>query len=156
MSIIKEEKRTIIIFLIEISIPLIVFVIIPMSIYLYGRHLYAGTVLDATHWKITLPSTDEMKKVLKEHAEYGPHGDGLRHSIYIVDRNKIKLKFRIDLSTDIEDICLQYCDELETQEKYIPDFSQEYRWRKFEEYQNTLILLYFVDTQELHIFEDIL
>lgn len=97
----------------------------------------------------------DMKKLLSEHAEIGPHGEGLRHSIYTVERDEIKLRFRIDLCTDIEDMCLEYCDELGTADKYTPDFTQEYRWLKFEEEQDALILLYFVNTHQFHVFEDI-
>lgn len=42
-----------------------------------------------------------------------------------------------------------------TADTYIPDFFAEYRWRKFEKYGDTLILLYFPETNQLHIFEDI-
>lgn len=101
-----------------------------------------------------LPAKKEMDEVLSEHSEIGPHGEGIRHSIYIVERNEIKLRLRIDTKADIENTCLEYCEDAGTSNEYIPDFSQEYRWRKFEKYQDTLILVYFVETKELHVFEN--
>lgn len=56
-----------------------------------------------------------MEKVLKEHSEYGLHGEGLRHSIYVVERNKIELQFRTDPNADIARVCLEYCQELGTE-----------------------------------------
>lgn len=106
------------------------------------------------YWGIALPSKKEMEKVLKEHTEYGPHGEGVRHSIYVVERNKIELQFRTNPDADIERICLEYCEELGTEKEYMPDFSQEYRWREIEKYDDTLVLVYFVEKGELQVFED--
>lgn len=154
MSVLKREQRTIIIFLIEISIPLFIFVGIPLGIYILATHEDTGKVIRESYWGIVLPTEKEMDEILRERTETGFHGESLRHSIYIVERNEIKLKLRVDTMTDIETTCLEYCENVDTDEKYIPDFSQEYRWRKFEKYQDTLILVYFVDTKELHIFEN--
>lgn len=155
MSIIKREKRTIILLLIEIAIPIICLIGIPLGTSMYILRDYKDSVIDESYWALDLPSRKEMKKVLKEHTEYGPHGEGLRHSIYTVERSEIELQFRVDSDEDIEDMCLGYCEKLETEKEYFPDFAQEYRWRKYEKYQDTLILLYFVETNQLHVFEDI-
>ena len=154
MSVLKREKRTIIIFLIEISIPLFFFVGIPLGIYILATHEDTGKVIRESDWGIALPTEKEMDEVLKERTETGFHGESLRHSIYIVERNEIKLKLRVDTKTGIEIACLEYCEDVGTDDEYMPDFSQEYRWRKFEKYQDTLILVYFVETKELHVFEN--
>ncbi|MDE6751091.1 MAG: hypothetical protein K2K21_18795 [Lachnospiraceae bacterium] len=154
MSVLKREKRTIIIFLIEISIPLFIFVGIPLGIYIITTLRNSSIVIQEAYWGIVLPAKKEMEEVLSEHSEIGPHGEGLYHSIYVVERNEIKLRLRIDTKSDIENTCLEYCEDAGTADEYMPDFSQEYRWRKFEKYQDTLILVYFVATKELHIFED--
>lgn len=154
LSVLKRERRTIIIFLIEICIPLFFFVGIPLSIYILATHENTGKVIQEPYWGIALPSKKGMDEVMKERTETGFHGESLRHSIYMVERNEIKFRFRVDTNADIEITCLEFCDDVSTDEEYIPDFSQEYRWRKFEKYQDTLILVYFVETKELHIFEN--
>lgn len=154
LSVLKREKRTIIIFLIEIGIPLFIFVGIPLGIYILSTHEDTGKVIRESYWGIVLPTEKEMDEILRERTETGFHGESLRHSIYVVARNEIKFKLRIDTKTDIENACLEYCENAGTDEEYMPDFSQEYRWRKIEKNQDTLILVYFVDTKELHIFEN--
>ena len=104
MSILKREKRTIIILLIEITIPIICLIGIPLGTYMYLVRDYRDLVIDESYWAVDLPSRKEMKKVLKEHTEYESHGEGLRHSIYTVGRSKIELQFRVDSDEDIEDI----------------------------------------------------
>lgn len=96
MPILKREKRTIIILLIEIAIPIICLIGIPLVMSMYVTRDQRSSVIDESHWGVDLPSTKEMKKVLKEHTKYGPHGEGLRHGIYTVDRSEIELQFRID------------------------------------------------------------
>ncbi len=130
LSVLKYERRTIIIFLIEISIPLFFFVGIPLSIYILATHEKTDKVIHEAYWGIVLPDKKEMEEVLIEHSEIGPHGEGLYHSIYVVKRNEIKLRLRIDTKADIENICLEYCEDAGTADEYMPDFSQEYRWRK--------------------------
>lgn len=156
ISTIKQEWKSLLIFFSVTCMLISVYVYVFFGPYLYVRYKYANKVLAASgSWNISLPAKSEMDKVLSEHSEIGPHGDALRHSIYVVDRDKIKLKFRIDTNDDIEEICLEYCNKLKTADSYIPDFFAEYRWRKFEKYGDTLILLYFPETNQLHIFEDI-
>lgn len=104
MSIIKREKRTIILLLIEIAIPIICLIGIPLGTSMYILRDYKDSVIDESYWALDLPSRKEMKKILKEHTEYGPHGEGLRHSIYTVERSEIELQFRVDSDEDIEDI----------------------------------------------------
>lgn len=96
MSILKCEKKTIIILLIEIAIPIICLIGIPLVTSMYVTRNQRSSVIDESHWGVDLPSTKEMKKVLKEHTEYGPHGEGLRHGIYTVERSEIELQLRID------------------------------------------------------------
>lgn len=155
MSIIRREKKSFIIVFIEIAVLLIGLIGIPLGIYMHDMADNAGRVIDESYWQITLPSDKEMEKVLKEHTGYGPHGEGIRHGVYIVERNKIKQQFRTDPNAEIEELCMGYCEELETEQEYRPDFSQEYRWRKFEKYDDTLILVYFADEERLHVFVDI-
>ena len=50
---------------------------------------------------------------------------------------------------------MQFCEELKTDEGFVPDFEKKYQWRKYTIYDDTLILLYFVETGYLHIFQDI-
>ncbi len=154
MPILKREKKTIIILLIEIAIPIIFLIGIPLVASRYVMYDQRSSVIDESHWGVDLPSVKEMKKVLKEHTDYGPHGEGIRHGIYTVERDKISLRFRMDADEDVENLCREYCGELGTEQEYVPDFTQEYRWLKYEKYQDTLILLYFADTKGLHVFED--
>ena len=58
------------------------------------------------YWGIVLPAKKEMEEILSEHSEIRPHGEGLRHSIYVVERNDIKLRLRIDTKSDIGTACL--------------------------------------------------
>lgn len=150
----KREKSTIIIFLIEISIPLFFFVGIPLGIFMLATHEDSGKVIRESYWGIALPTSKEMDNVLSERTETGPHGECMRHSIYVVERNEINFKFRIDTEDDVETKCSEYCEKVGTAVEYMPDFSKEYRWRKFEKEQDTLILVYFVETKQLHIFEE--
>ena len=66
----------------------------------------------------------------------------------------IQITFRADKSMDVEGVCEEYCEKLETQSSYIPDFSQKYIWILHQKYDDTLILLYFPDIEELHVFEE--
>ena len=131
LSVLKRERRSIIIFLIEISIPLFFFVGIPLGIYILATHEDTGKVIRESYWGIVLPTEKEIDKVMKERTETGFHGESLRHSIYVVERNEINFRLRMDTKTDIEIACLEYCENVDTDEEYIPDFSQKYRWRKF-------------------------
>ena len=134
---------------------LLVFVGIPVSIYLHDRVVFANpnNAIMEDYWMISLPKKSEMKQIMKEHTPYGPHGEATHHSIYEVKRSKIQFTFRADPSAEIEDACKAYCDKLETQSSDVPDFSQKYSWFLSEKNQDTLILLYFSELGEFHIFE---
>ena len=51
-------------------------------------------------------------------------------------------------------MCVEYCEKIETQSSYVPDFTQKYIWILHKKYDDTLILLYFPDIEELHVFEE--
>lgn len=97
LSVLKREKRTIIIFLIEIGIPLFIFVGIPLGIYILSTHEDTGKVIRESYWGIVLPTEKEMDEILRERTETGFHGESLRHSIYVVERNEIKFNFGLIL-----------------------------------------------------------
>ena len=61
---IKREKRSIILLLIEIAIPIICLVGISLGIVMYIRRDYKDLAIDESYWAIDLPSRKEMKKVI--------------------------------------------------------------------------------------------
>lgn len=135
---------------------LLVFIGIAAFAYWHDRFVYANpnNVIREDYWQLMLPKKSEMEQVMKEHTPYGPHGEAIHHSIYGVGRGEIQLSFCTGTNADIENACKEYCKRLETQGSYVPDFSQEYIWILRQKYDDTLILLYFPDIEELHIFEE--
>ena len=154
-KVLKKEKVIKCILLIQMGFLIFCFAIIPLIIYLYGHFIILdqSEVIDESYWEISLPK--EMKKILKEQTAIGFHGEGIRHSVYDVERSEINIAFRVDIDSEMEKLCMQFCEELKTEEGFVPDFEKKYQWRKFTVYDDTLILLYFVETGYLHIFQDI-
>lgn len=153
------KKNNKVLFMSPISIlalTLLVFIGIPVFIYWHDRYVYANpnNVIREDYWQLKLPKKNEMEQIIIEHTPYGPHGEAIHHSIYGIARSEIQITFRTGKSMDIEDVCEEYCEKLETQSSHIPDFSQNYIWISMKKYDDTLILLYFPDIEELHIFEE--
>jgi len=149
-----ENSRKIMSFL-KIGVLLLCLIGTPVGFYLHKRQVRAAQepVIQEYYWQISLPKQGDIEKIYKKHTAYGPHGEAVHYSIYSADRGQINLAMRTDTG-QIEDVCLEYCGRLEIPDEYLPDFSHEYRWQKFERNQDTLILLYFVKEKQLHIFED--
>lgn len=151
----KKNKILFMLPILILALTLLVFVGISVFIYWRDRYIYADpdNVIREDHWQLELPKKSEMEQILTEHTPYGPHGEAIHHSIYRIARSEIQVAFRADKSMDIEDVCEEYCEKLETQSSYRPDLSQKYIWILRQKYDDTLILLYFPDIEELHVFE---
>lgn len=150
----KEEKRTICILGVQIFFLLFCFVILPGTLYLIGRSRFSEKKMYETTWNISLP--DQMELLYDDHTSRGFHGDGIRHTIYKVEREKIDLNFIVGDNPEVKSFCITICDNLETEEEYVPDFEGKYGWIKYEKKSNMLIMVYFPDLQQLHFFQKLI
>ena len=153
----KKNKKVLFMLLISIlALTLLVFIGIYVFIYWHDKYVYANpnNIVREDYWQVMLPKKNEMEQIIIEHTPYGPQGEAIHHSIYGIARSEIQITFRADKSRDIENMCVEYCEKIETQSSYVPDFSQKYIWILHKKYDDTLILLYFPDIEELHVFEE--
>lgn len=148
----KKEKSTILILLLEILIPLFFFVFCPFFLYIYGQFSYSPQKAYEINWRISLPN---KMKLLDDKRTMSFHGDGFQHTVYQVNKIGELKGFKTKKNEDIENFCVEVINVLEIEKKYVPDFTPQYTWRKYVKYGNSdmLVIIYFPDKQELHLFQ---
>lgn len=152
----KTEKRTISILAVQIFFLLFCFVILPVTLYLIGRSRFSEKRMYEVTWDISLP--DHMELLYDEHTPRGFHGDGIRHTIYSVGQEEINLRFIVGDNPEVKSFCITICDDLETEDEYLPDFEERFAWIKYEKQSQSdmLIMVYFPDLQQLHFFQKLI
>ncbi len=150
----KGEKRTICILVFQIFFLLFCFVILPCTLYLIGCSRFSEKKMYEVTWDISLP--DHMELLYDEHTPRGFHGDGIRHTIYKVESEKLSLEFIVGNNPEVKSFCIMICDDLETEDEYLPDFEGKYGWIKYEKQSNMLIMVYFPNLQQLHFFQKLI
>ncbi|MFT4104912.1 MAG: hypothetical protein QM657_04045 [Lacrimispora sp.] len=147
----KREKRTIWILLAEVAILLFFFILCPLYLYLYGHFSYSEKKAYEMNWEISLP--DQIKLVNDKNTT-SFHGDGFRHTIYQVEKMEDLRGFEVEKRKEIEDFCIEVFDILGVEAKYDLDFTQKYIWKKYVKHNNNiLVIIYFSDKKELHLFQ---
>lgn len=107
-----------------------------------------------TNWNIAFPPN---MKLLYDKKTSSFHGDGMRHTIYSVSKTEEYFLSFSNISNDeLEKSCLGISSDLEDKQSYVPDFELEYVWKKYKKYSNTLIIVYFIEENELHLFQQLM
>ncbi len=150
----KKEKRTIGILAFQIFFLLFCFVILPGTLFLMGRFYFTEKRIYETTWDISLP--DHMKLLYDKHTPPAFHGEGIRHTIYWVEQENVNMRFIVGGNPEeVKSFCMTICDDLETEEAHLPDFEERYAWIKYEKDSDMLIIVYFLDSQQMHFFQKI-
>lgn len=147
----KKERRSWIILICVIMVPVFCFVIAPLLIYGIGHFWSSTEKVYEVNWNITLP--DDMD-LLDDRKTESFRGDGVRHTVYSVHGKADYFQdFRTSGSAEIEKVCFDVLADLQVEEPYIPDFKMGYVWKKYTKYSDFLIVLYIPDKSELHLFQ---
>lgn len=145
----KKETKKILVAAIPVIIFIMIFAVIPSIVYLIGRTNFSLIKNYESYWGIQLP--DHMELVSDSKSPTSFHGDGIRHTIFSVcEEQQIPMSFAVGTSSDIEIFCNEISSELGVEKA---DFSLKYMWHKYEKYENTLVIVYFPETRQLHLFQ---
>lgn len=147
----KKERKTCLILLIEIMIPLTIIVIIPFLLYCYGHFTITVKKVYETNWGISLP--DGMKLLNDKNTE-SFHGDGYRFTVYSISKEKKYFTgYKTSKNKEIEETCKTIISSLRVESKYIPHFNENYVWTKYKKYNDNLIIIYFPNQKRLYLFQ---
>ncbi|MDR2996363.1 MAG: hypothetical protein LBV11_21605 [Bacillus cereus] len=111
----KGEKRTLLILLAVIAIPLFFFILCPVFLYFYGHFSYSEKKAYEINWGISLP--DQMK-LMNDKNTTSFRGDGLRHTMYQVNKMEDLKRFEVEKREEIENFCAGIINNLEVEAKY--------------------------------------
>lgn len=143
------KKRQHILFIFILLLQLI-FIVIPICLYLAGKLYSSPKKIYEINWNLSLP--DDLKLQADYKNTEGFHNDGNRHSIFYMSENKEFISdFNQDQNSGIEELCQNIMSLLNEAEA---DFSQPYLWCKYQKYGNVLVIIYFPSCQQLHLFQD--
>lgn len=149
----KGMKRTVAILAAQIFFLLFCFVILPGMQYLISRWYFTEKRTYEDTWGISLP--DDIECLYTDGKRVGFHGEGCKHTIFQLHSKRLTIQMRGDRNSEIESFCDTICQELETEEDHLPDFEKCYGWMCYEKNQNTLVIIYFSDSRQLHFFENL-
>lgn len=150
----KKEKRSWMILFCIILVPIFCIVIVPLMLYSIGCFLFTTEKMYEINWNITLP--DDMD-LLDDKKTESFRGDGIRHTVYSVhDAEKYFFDFKTANNDEIEKICSNMIAGLQVEEIYAPDFTTEYMWKKYTRDNNILIVVYILDKEQLHMFQQLI
>ena len=150
----KNDKKTITIFLVQIVFLLSIFVIIPLGLYMAGKYYTTDKTIYEQNWGIVLP--DGLKEIYSETSPPSFHGDGVRFTVFSEKKTDEKFiaTFHNKKDEDIEKFVEEILDELNVNEEDRPDLDKAYRWKKYREFQNdTLIIIYIKDVEKYYFFQ---
>lgn len=132
-----------------VTILLMIFVVIPTFIFLIGRTQFSVIKNYEAYWGIKLPGHMELVSDYKSPASF--HGDGSRYTVfYVPEKQQISLGFAVGRNSDIEEFCTEIINGLGAEEA---NFGLSYMWHRYEKYENTLVIIYFSETRQLHLFQ---
>lgn len=138
----------------EIFLLLFFFILCPLSLYLYGHFSYSEKKSYEINWGISLPN---QTKLVNNNSTPSFHGDGFKHTVYQIDKMEDLKGFKVEKIEEIEEFCIEVVNDLSVEAKYRPDFSQKYVWKKYVEYKNNiLVIIYFPDKKEFHLFQKLM
>lgn len=147
----KREGKTVRILLTIISIPLFFFVFCPLVLYYYGHFTNSLKKAYETEWGILLP---DQIKLVNDKRTTSFHGDGFRHTVYQINNSEDLKGFEVEKNQEIESFCNEIANKLAVESKYHPDFMQNYVWKEYAKYGDILVIIYFPDKKEIHLFKD--
>lgn len=147
-----KEKKSWLILLAVIMVPFLCFVIIPLVLYSVGHFTDSIEKVYETNWGIVLPEDIDL---LDDKKTRSFHGDGIRHTVYEVSGEEYFAPFETGKNEEIEEMCLKCIVDLQVEKEFGPDFKTTYVWKEYTKYGNCLILIYFPEKREFHLFQQL-
>ena len=139
-----------------IALFFICMVLSPFALYFYGKLTHTTESVYKVICGITLPS--DLKR-LDNQSTRDFHGDGERHSVYLLPQKENAhnrfANFHSDPNQEIEEICLDIISSLDVKPEYFPDFETPYCWKKYTKSQDILVIVYFPEKATLHFFQEL-
>lgn len=158
-------KRSIIIMIISAII------LVPVLIYYMGKAYFTVKQIYSINWNIEIPS--DFIEIYNNKGPRGFQGDGLRYTIFETRYNDILSVMNFDNSSkemqiqvgnsndgrnkDIEEFVFKIAEKIGVSQIYHPSFDHRYIWKKLSKQDmDTLIILYFPDSNRIYFVEELI
>lgn len=124
--------------------------LIALGLYIAGNLYYTHARIYEENWKIALPS--DLRKLYGIKSATGPHGDGLRYTIYeLKDADAPFLEgASLRKNTEMQDEVIKILNDLRADKQKYPNFSNTYKWKILSKYSDKLYMIY--DTKSSYVY----